>query len=122
MSFPKNIGALKKRFKAEEDCLKYIIEMRWPESFVCPRCGSRRSHRLSTRRVIQCAQCRTQVSLTVGTTMDHTHISLRKWFLAAFMMTKREAGMSALELQRQLRLKRYEPAFYMLHKLREGMH
>ncbi|MDD5068609.1 MAG: hypothetical protein PHS53_04660 [Candidatus Pacebacteria bacterium] len=52
--------------------------------------------------------------------MDHTHIALTKWFLAAFMLLQDEYC-SAIKMQRVLGLKRYEPGFYMLHKLRESM-
>ena len=28
------------RFKTQEDCLTYLVSMRWPEGVCCPRCGN----------------------------------------------------------------------------------
>ena len=37
--FPKTIIEFQKRFSDEAECLKYLIDSRWPNGFVCPRCG-----------------------------------------------------------------------------------
>ena len=44
-----------------------------------------------------------------------------QWFWAAYLMTTDTRGVSALLLQRQLGLRRYETAWLMLHKLRRAM-
>jgi transposase-like protein len=43
------------------------------------------------------------------------------WFWAAYLMTTDKRGVSALLLQRQLALRRYETAWMMLHKFRRAM-
>lgn len=43
------------------------------------------------------------------------------WFWAAYLMTTDKRGVSALLLQRQLALPRYETAWMMLHKFRRAM-
>jgi len=43
------------------------------------------------------------------------------WFWAAYLMTTDKRGISALLLQRQLGLRRYETAWMLLHKLRRAM-
>lgn len=53
--------------------------------------------------------------------MEQSHMPLLTWFWAAYLVTTQTPGMSALQLQRQLGIKRYETAFQMLHKLRAGM-
>ena len=67
------------------------------------------------------AQCRHQVSLTAGTILHNTKTPLTHWFWAAYLMTTDKRGISALLLQRQLGLRRYETAWMMLHKLRRAM-
>jgi transposase-like protein len=69
----------------------------------------------------QCAKCRHQVSLTSGTILHRTKTPLTCWFWAAYLMTTDKRGVSALLLQRQLGLSRYETAWMMLHKLRRAM-
>jgi transposase-like protein len=43
------------------------------------------------------------------------------WFWAAYLMTTDKRGVSALLLQRQLALRRYETAWMLLHKFRRAM-
>jgi transposase-like protein len=69
----------------------------------------------------QCAGCRHQVSLTAGTILHNTKTPLTVWFWAAYLMATDKRGISALLLQRQLALRRYETAWMMLHKFRRAM-
>jgi transposase-like protein len=73
------------------------------------------------KRRWQCAECRHQVSLTAGTILHNTKTPLTQWFWAAYLMTTDKRGISALLIQRQLGLRRYETAWMMLHKLRRAM-
>jgi hypothetical protein len=50
------------------------------------------------------------VSLTAGTILDRTGTPGTHWFRAAYLMTTDKRGVSALLLQRQLGLTRYETA------------
>jgi transposase-like protein len=69
----------------------------------------------------QCARCRYQASLTAGTILHNTKTPLTVWFWAAYLMTTDKRGISALLLQHQLGLRRYETAWTILHKLRRAM-
>ena len=53
--------------------------------------------------------------------MHATRVPLQAWFLGAYLVTTQTPGISAVQLQRQLGLTRYETAFQMLHRLRAGM-
>ena len=88
---------------------------------MCPKCGDRRAYELANFRRWQCAGCRYQVSLTAGTILHNTKTPLTVWFWAAYLMTTDKRGLSALLLQRQLGLSRYETAWMMLHKFRRAM-
>ncbi len=94
---------------------------RWPEGYRCPRCGHTEAYKLTTRRLLQCSSCRHQTSVTAGTVMHRARVPLPLWFWAAYLVTTHTPGFSALQLQRQLGLNRYETAWTMLHKLRRAM-
>jgi transposase-like protein len=119
--FPKTLRQFQSDFATEEACEKYLAACRWPEGFICPRCGSQRAYDLVNQRRWQCAGCRHQVSLTAGTVLHRTKIPLTHWFWAAYLMTTDKRGVSALLIQRQLGLSRYETAWMLLHKLRRAM-
>jgi len=109
------------QFASEEACRQYLSACRWPDGFVCPACGNRRAYELVGQRRWQCAACRRQVSLTASTILHNTKTPLTVWFCAAYLMTTDKRGVSALLLQRQLALPRYETAWMMLHKFRRAM-
>lgn len=120
-TFPKNLPEFQRQFGTDDACQQYLAACRWPDGFVCPRCAGRRAYALSARRRWQCVACRHQVSLTSGTVLHNTKLPLTQWFWAAYLMTTDTRGVSALLLQRQLGLRRYETAWLMLHKLRRAM-
>ena len=76
---------------------------------------------MSSRFLWQCSQCHHQVSVTAGTVLHKTRTPIHLWFWAAYLTSTGTPGISALQLQRQLGLKRYETAWMMLHKLRRAM-
>jgi len=110
-----------RQFASEAACQDYLAACRWPEGFACPRCGHARAYHLSEHRRWQCVTCRYQVSLTAGTILHNTKTPLTVWFWAAYLTVTDKRGMSALLLQRQLGLRRYETAWMLLHKLRRAM-
>lgn len=120
--FPRTIVEFQQWFPDDEACAEYLFESRWPEGFRCPRCGHGHSWPVSKRRVLlECAACHLQTSLTAGTVLHKTRTPLHLWFWAAYLMSTPTPGTSALQLQRQLGLGRYETAWMMLHKLRRAM-
>src|SRR5882762_290149 len=118
--FPKTLRECQSKFANEEACQQYLAACRWPDGFVCPRCGNQRAYELESKRW-QCAVCRHQVSLTAGTILHNTKTPLTVWFWAAYLMTTDKRGVSALLLQHQLGRSRYETAWMLLHKLRPAM-
>lgn len=119
-SFPANLREFQVRFAKEEPCAEYLAACRWPDGFRCPRCGHPRAYALTSRRR-ECGGCGYQISLTAGTVLHNSKTPLTTWFWAAYLMTTDKRGLSALLLQRQLGIKRYETAWLMLHKLRRAM-
>jgi hypothetical protein len=59
--------------------------------------------------------------LRSGTALENTKLSYRYWFIAIHLVTATKKTFSALELQRQLGHKRYEPIWLMMHKIRSIM-
>ena len=120
-SFPRTLREFQRQFADDDACQRYLVACRWPEGFRCPRCGHDRAFPLTAQRRWQCASCQYQVSVTAGTILHNTKQPLVVWFWAAYLITTDKRGFSALLLQRQLGLGRYETAWMMLHKLRRAM-
>lgn len=118
--YPRNLKEFDLRFGSEDACREYLLQLRWPAGFQCPRCGCRESSPVRTV-LLRCRECRHQTSVTAGTMFQDTRTSLRSWFQAMWWVTTQKNGASALGLQRVLGLNRYETAWTMLHKLRRAM-
>ena len=73
------------------------------------------------RLLWRCKACGHDTSVTAGTVLHRTRTPLTQWFWAAYLVTTQTPGLSALQLQRQLGIRRYETAWTMLHKLRGAM-
>ena len=76
---------------------------------------------MEARRTWQCRACRRHTSATAGTVLHRSKLPLSAWFTAAYLMTSLKPGISALQLQGQLGLTRFETAWFLLHKLRRAM-
>ena len=118
--YPRNLVELEARFSTEEACREYLLKLRWPEGFVCPRCGTQ-SAWASKRNLLLCADCGYQASVTAGTIFQDTRKPLTLWFRAAWWVTTQKGGASALELQLVLGLGSYVTAWTWLHKFRRAM-
>jgi hypothetical protein len=95
-------------FSDEAICIKALADLRWPEDFICDRCGHRKSYHLDARpRIYECAACRHQHSVTAGTIFHKTRTPLRKWFCAAYLIGHDKRGVSALMISTELHI-RYE--------------
>lgn len=111
---------LERRFGSEQACRDYLFRLRWPNGFMCPRCGGVSAHRLQ-RGLWWCRHCRYQASVTAGTIFQDTRLPLTVWFRAVWLVTSQKQGASALGVQRTLGLGSYKTAWAMLHKLRRAM-
>jgi transposase-like protein len=120
-TFPRSLFELQRRFPDEEACRQYLAESRWPDGFQCPRCKGQSGLELPSRLLWRCKSCGLDTSLTAGTVLHGTRTPLTHWFRAAYLVTTHTPGLSAVQLQRQLGLARYETAWLMLHKLRSAM-
>jgi len=118
--YPGTLAELETRFGTEQACRDYLLKLRWPEGFVCPRCRGR-SAWTTNRNLLVCAGCQYQASLTAGTIFQDTRKPLTMWFRAIWWVTAQKNGASALGLQRILGLGSYFTAWTWLHKLRRAM-
>lgn len=120
MESPSSLLDFVRMFPTDESCAEYLFRVRHTEGFVCPTCNSRKGWPIAGRDVIECNHGH-QVSIKAGTVMHGSRQCLTTWFYAAYLMSTLTPGISALQFQKQLGIKRYETAFTMLHKLRSAL-
>jgi transposase-like protein len=106
-----------KNFQTEEQCFEHLKKIKWENGFRCPRCNHTEAYFITERKVFQCKHCRFQTSLTANTMFHRTHLPLRKWFWAIYLMGSDKRGYSATLLERFLEVD-FKTAWLMIHKIR----
>ena len=107
------------RFRTVENCRDYLAAQRWQDGFICPKCGHKHGCHLSNG-LYQCTHCHHQTSVTAGTVLHHSHVSLSKWFLAFYFVSQDKRGLSAVQLSGQIGVT-YKSAWSMLRRIRSAM-
>lgn len=115
------LGEFLRKYETDYDCLKEIVNIRFPEGNSCKKCKAITKHYLlKTRPVLSCSKCQAQTYPLKGTIFEKTTTSLKLWFYTFFIMIHSKGGISAKSLQRQLGVT-YKTAWGMLHQIRKLM-
>src|SRR3954453_16191482 len=118
---PNNLPSFLARFGSDAQCRDYLFRARWPEGFRCAGCGHERAYSHKLRLIEECAACGRQHSLLAGTIFEQTKTGLARWFLAIYLVTSSQGGISAMELRRQMGFGSYGTAWARLPKTRRAM-
>jgi len=108
-------------YGSEDRCRTILEELRWPDGPQCPRCQSTKLSRMYKRDQFDCDSCGYQFSVTAGTIFHDSHLPLRKWFVAVYLMTESRKGISANQIKRMLGIGSYKTAWYLCHRIRAAM-
>ncbi|MFC0212702.1 transposase [Paenibacillus chartarius] len=122
MFYKMSLQNFKNRFETETACIQQLVQLKWPDGFICPRCGHRSSYTIQSRRhpLFECRLCRHQTSAIAGTIMEGSRTPLTKWFLALYLLTNCDTGLSAAKLGRVIHVT-YKTAWLILHKIRHAI-
>jgi hypothetical protein len=110
-----------RQYSDEQSCKLKFKEIRDQQGVICKKCGSKEHYWQQSIWQYECKQCRFRTTLRSGTVMEGSNLPFRYWLTAMAFLTATKKSISALELQRELGHKRYEPIWAMLHKLRLAM-
>lgn len=103
-------------FRSEEECVQFLTDIRWSNGFCCPRCDNYEAFNIRSRRLLECKECRMQVSLTAGTIMHKSKLPLLLWFQAIQLLIKEGINCTASKLAQVLQIN-YRSAQLLLTKI-----
>jgi len=119
------------RFATDDTARTHLESIRWENGIVCPKCGCKEQRKFSTiaanpgkkvrAGLRYCAECKSQFTVTIGTIFEDSHIPLRKWLIAWYLICSSKKGVSSLYLQRALELGSYRSALFMAHRIRYAL-
>jgi transposase-like protein len=119
------------RFGTDEKARKHLESVLWKGGIVCPKCQCNDQAKFSdiapnaaakTRAGLRwCANCKDKFTVTIGTIFEDSHIPLRKWLIAWYLLCSSKKGISSLQLQRLLEIGSYRSALFMAHRIRHAL-
>ena len=109
------------QFDTELSCREHFKFERDKIGINCRRCQHDQHYWIKSQWSYECKKCRSRTSLRSGTIMQNSNLSFLIWYKTMFLMSMTKKGFSSKEIQKQLGLKRYEPVWAMVHKLRKAM-
>jgi transposase-like protein len=114
-----------KRFHNEEAAYKFVEARLWPNGPVCPHCGgveriSKMGGKSTRIGAYKCYQCRKPFTVKVGTIFEASHVPMRHWLQAIFLMSSSKKGISSNQLHRTLGCT-LKTAWFISHRIREAM-
>ncbi len=115
-----NIFSFSAHFESEEACKNHFKQERDKVGVVCHRCSHTEHYWIKSRWSYECKKCRSRTSLRSGTIMQSSNLPFLIWYKTMFLLSATKKNFSNKEIQRQLGLKRYEPVWAMVHKLRKA--
>ena len=115
----KSIMALYELFPTEEACIKHLEAINWHGKPVSPFDKTSKVYKLKSGKY-RCKNTGKNFTVRTGTMFEKTKISLRKWFIAIWLVTNHKTGLSSYQLANDIEVTQ-KTAWYMLHKIRHAM-
>lgn len=125
------LDKINQHFNTDETAREYLEAIRWPNGVVCPHCKNSDTKKIwkiqpnPAKKIraglYRCAECNKEFTCTVGTIFEDSHIPLRKWLVAWYLISTAKKGISALWIQQNLGLGSYRTAWMMMHKIRHAL-
>jgi transposase-like protein len=117
---PRNAIEFDDLYRDEEACIQVLVDARWPDGFVCPRCGGTRCWEYQERLLFECIDCSYQVSPLAGTLFHGSNLPLRKLFRLVYLLVAEKSGTNMCALARQVGVA-YNTAMLWARKIRHAM-
>lgn len=106
-------------FPDENAARAYFERLRWPAHRDCPHCGAADCSSSDEWRAgfYRCRGCRRYFTVRTGTVFERSHIPLRKWLYAIYLLQTSRKGISSLQLSKEIGVQQ-KSAWFLLHRLR----
>lgn len=113
-----NLTTFHKRFPDEQACRYSLESIRWGNRIVCPKCDAAdEAYRYNDGILYKCAACHKQFSVRSGTIFEDSKLPLQKWFLAIYLASGLNKGVSSTQLSKYLGITQ-KTAWLMLRRIR----
>ncbi len=112
-------------FADETAAIEYVEARLWPDGPVCPHCGTigeaSRSKGKTTRAGLwNCRACRKPFTVRMRTIFELSHVPMRVWLQAIYLICSSKKGISTRQIQRTI-AGSMKTAWFLMHRIRHAM-
>lgn len=113
------------RFHNEEAAYAWVEARIWPNGPVCHHCKSgarvgKMAGKTTRVGLYKCYTCRKPFTVKMGTVFESSHVPMRMWLQAIYLICSSKKGISSRQLQRTFGVT-LKTAWFMSHRIREAM-
>jgi transposase-like protein len=113
------------RFHNEDAAFAYVETELWSNGPVCHHCGEtgrigKLNGKTTRPGLHKCYACKKPFTVRMGTVFESSHVPLRVWLQAIYMMCSSKKGISTRQLQRTFGCG-LKTAWFLGHRVREAM-
>ena len=112
----KSLADLAEAFPTEESCIEHLESIRWDDEVVSPFDPTSKVYRCKNHRY-KCKNTGKYFNVRTNTMFEGTKISLRKWFMATWMIINHKKGIPSTQLAKDIGVTQ-KTAWFMLHRIR----
>ena len=108
-------------FPTEDSAREWFESRIWPNGRHCPRCGNTETVECSPGHPMpyRCYACNRHFSVRIGTILERTKISYRKWAIAIYLHLTSLKGVSSMKLHNDIKVTQ-KTAWFMLQRIRKA--
>ncbi len=117
------VADLMEVFRDEDIARHWFESIIWKDGkAVCHRFKGTNTYEAKNRKPLpyRCRDCRKHFSMRHGKTFEGSHIPLRKWAIAIYMIAANPKSVSSMKLHRELDITK-KSAWHMLKRIRDAL-
>jgi transposase-like protein len=116
----KTLAEFLEHFQTEEVCREHFTAIRFANGEYCPHCGHAKVHKFSDGKRYRCASCKQDFRIQTGTVFGESKLPLKKWFIAIYLLSTSNKGISSVQLAKQVGVTQ-KTGWFMDHRIRSAM-
>lgn len=114
----KSLFDLLQAFPTEESCIEYLEKKLWNGTSVSPYDPTSKVYRRGDS-MYRCKNTGKNFNIRIGTMFEGSKAPLRKWFIAIYLITTNNKGISSVQLAETIGVTQ-KTAWFMSHRIREN--
>lgn len=116
----KTLAEFLEYFKDEETCRDHFTAIRFRNGEYCPHCGGTKIYSFSNGKRYRCGACKQDFTIKTGTVFGESKLPIKKWFIAIYLLSTSNKGISSVQLAKQVGVTQ-KTGWFMDHRIREAM-